>query len=339
VRRRAAAARERLVLATLSLLVLTGAADEKEEREARDPSLTEADELAHLESVVSPGARAREAFRLRIGYESLPASDFGSAEVSLHRPELRARVTLPLSKRAVLRVVGDAQASFYDFSGSHDLLGPERTGEPFDDLYEARLALQGAYRLRTRRTLFGNDHDVWSLLAEVFARSRWEPGAFGSGLTEGATLALAFEIEDRLRLAAGVRVETEIDGGGVQVSPFGSFRWYVNERWTLRSSGAGLRLEYGVNEEFELFGGARFQSRSHRLSRKPLVPSALTVSDRQVPVELGCEWKPGRHVRLQASAGLVAYRQLEVFDRSGDRVGSMTARPGAFLAVRVELRP
>ncbi len=102
-----------------------------------------ADDSTHLDTPPFPGLRHRDALRLNLDSRFLPGADLGPGHTTLYRPELRARVTLPMSDRAVLRVSARVRISRYEFHGGDPFRfgGVSLTGDSLN-LYETRLAVQ-----------------------------------------------------------------------------------------------------------------------------------------------------------------------------------------------------
>jgi hypothetical protein len=296
-------------------------------------------DLVNLETPAFPGYRVRDAFRIRLGSGFLPAAGFDHFDADLYQPSVRVRATAPLSKRSVLQLTARFLASLYAFDGVTDFFGTGPTsGDPFDDFFRASLVLQGGFRLNESRSLFV-EGEKWSLLGVAFGRSRWEEGAFGDALTGGGTLALGYEIEDRLRVALGVTVESRLDRGGARVGPALDLRWHVTDRFTVRNRGRGLQLEYELTPRFEVLLAAFYDSDKYLLDRRPGLPNDLTFRDQRVQAGAGFEWKLSRHFRMNLEAGAVAWRELRVRSVDDGNLSREKGDPSAYLGVRFEVRP
>ncbi len=295
------------------------------------------DDPENLETPIFPQVRYRDALRVRVESGFLPNNDFGSVDVSLYSPAARVRLTVPLGDRAVLQFTGRIEYSHYDFSGTSDLFGTgPTTGDPLDGLYSSRLAIQGAYRLNQERSLIVAG-EAWSLLANASARSRWEQGRFGKGLTGGGTLALGYQ-NAKVRIALGVRLENETTGGGVRVDPVATIRWDPTERITVRNRGRGGQIEVQLTPSITAFAAGYVKSRSYRLANRAGVPDDAVLRDRMVLVGTGFEWRINRRFRVNLEAGVVASREIRVRS-NGTKLSLMRADPGGYLTVRVTVRP
>ncbi len=318
--------------------VSSSESDPAAEPEAESPPLpSQEDDPGNIETPIFPQARYRDALRVRLESSFLPNSDFGAVDVSLYAPDARLRLTIPLSDRAVLQLRGRIGYSHYDFSGTSDLFGTgPTTGDPLDPLYRSGLSAQGAYRLNEERSFFVAG-ESWSLLANAFARSSWEAGQFAQGLSGGGSLAFGYQNE-KIRIALGIRLESESTGGGVDVDPVATIRWDPTPRITVRNRGTGGQIEYRLTPSVETFVAGYVSSQSYRLADRAGASDDLKLRDRLVLVGTGFEWRINRHFRLNLEGGVVVSRKLQV--RSDNTtLSSMTADTGGYLTLRVIVRP
>ena len=326
-----------LALFWLLALPALAAADKADPSAATGKSV--ADDSTHLDTPPFPGRRHRDALRLNLDSRFLPGADLGPGHTTLYRPELRGRVTLPVSDRAVLRVSGRVRISRYEFSGDPFRFGGvSLTGDSLN-LYETRLAVQGAYRLNREQSSLLHQGEVWSLLGGAFAASEFESGSFDDGLSGGVALALGYQLDGALRVAAGVSVSTSIRGGGLDVGPTGTFRWNVTDDLTLRDRGFGVQLEYRLTPDVELFASGYRTSDEYRLRDVSGAPDELSFRDRQVLVGAGFEWKISRGLRLNVEAGAVTMRRVRLYS---DHLGTLVSQrgdPSPYLELRMGVRP
>jgi hypothetical protein len=302
---------------------------------AQAPAL---DDPTYLETPPFPGG-PRDAVRLHFQSLFIPGAEIGPGDTSLYRPELRARVTVPVSDRAMLRVSALGGMGRYQFDGPDAFRygGASLTGDSLD-LYQTRLSGEGAWRVNEDGFLL-REGESWSLLGGVSAGSDFENGAFDDGITGGARFAVGYELRDLLRIAAGVSVETSLDEGGASVSPAASFEWNVNDALTLRNHGLGLQLEYRVSPAIELFAKGFRATQHYHLDRAAGTPGDLTFEDRQLLAGGGFEWKVFRGLRLNAEAGAVAWRRVRVREDDLGTLVSHRADPSAYFEIRLEVRP
>ncbi len=314
----------------------TGAAPPPPEKEKRRRP-REVLETSNLEDPAFPTPRIRDAFRLRLQSRFLPAGAFESFDADLIRPDVRLRITAPLSKRAVLQFTARWGISLYDFDEGGALLG---TGvlDSRSEFQQASVGLQGGLRLNEGRSLFA-EGEIWSLLLAGRAQSRWESGRFVDALTANGALALGYEIDDLIRIGVGVQLGSRIDRGGVRVTPVFNLKWEPTERLTVRNRGTGLQLEYRLNKRFELFATGFLDSDKFLLDSRRGQPDDITFRDRSILAGLGFEWKISKHFRVNVEGGAVAWREVRVRSQDRGTFFEEEADPGAYFDLRFEVRP
>jgi hypothetical protein len=285
----------------------------------------------NVETPVFPEIRYRDAIRIRFSNLFLPRGDFGTYQANLYHPTVRARFTFPLRRyRSVVQVTARGALSHYDFSGAVPL-----ALQGVNTMHHTSLVIQGAHQINDVETswLF-REGEAWSILANAFARSRYETGAFSDGLTYGGALALGYQ-SDKVRLAAGVALESELTGGGVGVGFVGNLRWDPTRKLTIRNRGLGVQFEYRVNPVFSVIGSAYQSEQKYRLD----VPGEVELRDEQILVGAGFEWKISKYFRLLMEGGAVPSRNLRVRLRGSPALVDQDADTGGYLDIRLEIRP
>jgi len=332
------------LLVALAAAAGAPAAEEALEGAAGNPAATqqprpdpEPFETANLEDPVFPSPRVADALRLRIESRFLPGATFDSFDADLYRPALRLRATAPLWKRGAVQLTARFGTSLYELDGEDGVLTTYASGG-VDDFYTTSLDLQVGMRVNDGRSLFVAE-EIWSILAAGEVRSSWESGAFDDGLVGRGGLALGYEILDVFRIAVGAELGSRIDGSGIRIGPVATFRWNVTDRFTVRSRGIGLQLEYALTPRFEVFVTGLRESDTFRLERRPGFPDDLTFRDEAVLAGVGFEWKVSKHVRLNVEGGAVPWRKLRVKSRDRGDLFEEKADPGPYFEVRLEMRP
>ena len=286
---------------------------------------------------IFPQVQYRDAVRLRVQSNFVPPSDFGSADIAVYSPDVRLRVTMPLSKRGVLQFTGRGGTSQYTFSGSTDWFGLGSTSsDPVEGLYSLLFAVQGAYRLNDGGYVF-LDGESWSVLGGVFGRSRWEGNDIADGWTGGGTIGLGYQSR-RLRIALGASVESKLTRSGASVGPVASIRWDPTKRITVRNRGTGGQIEYRLSRPLKVFATGYVTSGRYRLSDRPGVQGNPTLRDRQVLAGVGFEWRPSRHFVLNLEGGVVASHEIKIRS-DGVTLSSTSAEPAGYFAIRIAVRP
>lgn len=306
-----------------------------------DNEVEEGGGLGRFEEDAQAAAASPELVQIRFRpySEFIANSDFGEFESNTYTPGARLKVTTPVARRAAVRFLVNGNAALYDFSDvDTELGGVPTTSDPFGDLYATTFRLQGGYRLANPPVLFSED-ERWSLLAEGFAKARWEEGAdFGSGVNGGGAVAVGYQIADWLEVVGGFAVETKMLSNKIRIRPVGEFRWRIDEHWTLRSRGRGGIVEYAPNGRLTLFLEGGLRSTSYRLASRPGIGKGR-LRDRRIPVLLGVRWKATRQLRVTLSAGSVIHHKLEIQDNERQKVGDVTAGPAPVFEIRFDLRP
>ena len=309
-----------------------------------------------LDTPPFPGPDVSDAFRIQAETFAAPDASIGSGHVSVVRPELGLRATWPVSDRLVLRMLTRVAESRYRFRGDvwgSTVLFPFGAGPDADqligerlDLHAARLALEGAYRLSDDTNWFA-DGEQWAVLGSTNVGSRWEDGAFDSGLAAGGALGLGYEIPKLLRVALGVSLRTsldkaELDPGPVLLAALEADR--ARHRAHARARPPGRGRSQPRPSSSTLPASARVTAYRLRDRIRPL--GDLSFRDRQVRLGVGFDWslvrlaahRPrGRRHRRPAPArarggsrdAAVAPRRFLGLLRSPPRSAAVNGRAGA----------
>ena len=281
----------------------------------------------------------REAVRVWLESGFIPEAglDAEDADVSLIKPGVRGRMRVPVGTRASTQLSGGFSSSRYDVDGGPALFEDCPDCPEPDEFYAASLALQGALLLNPDDHLLF-EGERWGLLGGGFGRARWEPGAFDDSLTAGGELGLGYELPGRLRVAAGVRIETALDGGSPSISPSGTFRWDITDALRLRNRGLGLQLALR-KRRFEVFIAGYRASDRFLVHSRSAAPNDVIFKDRQWLTGVGLEWKLFRRLRVVAEGGAVVDRELSLRARGEGTLGEVTGDPSPYANVRLEIRP
>jgi hypothetical protein len=328
--------RRALALALVASVCASDVGAEEGARSGRDESTvgaSPAGEAGFLDTPPFPGLDVTGAFRADVGTLYAPEARVGRAHVSLVRPQLGMRLDGPLTERLVVRVAVRTGANRYRFRGR-----PTNTSSLLDDLdlYAARISLEGSYLLEIA-PWFADD-EVWSLLGSISARSRWEDGDFGAGVSGTAAIGFGYAIPDRLRVGLGVSLRTSLEEGDLEPGPFVSIRWDVTDRFTVRTHDFGLRLEYDLTPALELHLTGSRTNDGFELKRRAGVPDDLSFRDRYLRFAGGADWTLANWLRLDFAVGATAERRLRV---SGEDLGTLVSErvdPSLFFDVRIEVR-
>ena len=333
-----------LVLTAAGLLCSAlASAEETTRRDDEGSALDLQEEVETIRKERRAGKSLKELIRVRLKLDSrfVPHTDFDGFDATLYRPGARLKITVPVSKRAALRLVTSFDTAIYDFDDvDPDPFGVGAgSGDPFDELHSASWRLQGGYRFDDL-TLF-SERETWSLLAEAIIRSSWEDGSpIAKGLRQGGGFAVGYRLGDFLEIALGVGVGTKLVKSGVTVRPRFEFDWKITDSWRLTSYGQGLQILYAVNDRLALFARGRLESRRYRLDRRPGAVGRGAIRDSRIPAGLGVRWQLGRYLRISGVAGVIANHEFRLRDGNGDSVGStVSGDPAPYFELRFDLRP
>ncbi len=263
--------------------------------------------------------------------EEIEWGDFGT-DVTTFRTGVSAEMPFPISKNFVGALSSQFGFMATEFSGSKGFLNTgQRSGDPWDDLYDFSLGLRTQYSIT----------ETWGLVFGGGMTSRWENGAsFGDGLKGTGEVGVSYRLGDRFSMAAGVSAGSRIVGNGVSVDPFATLAYKINDRHTLKSHGLGLLLRSKWNKKFTTFAYGSMQSERWRLAdRNDGFVDQGSLRDRRLPIGLGVEWKFCDGWRLRTDLAIVVYRQLKVTDDGDHKFDTETASaPGVFGSLQLQYR-
>jgi hypothetical protein len=285
-----------------------------------------------------------EAFRIRLQTFIAPEAGMGSGDVTTIREEMNARATVPVNDKTMVRVALRLAESPYDFQG--DVWGseasvPDLGRDPDDaignlDLHTAQIELESAYRL-SRDTHWLAKQEEWSAIGALYTGSRWEDGAFHSGLDGGGALGVGYEIPERLRLALGVTLHTPLEYADIDVGPFVLLRWRPVDWFTLRTRKIGLQAEFVLTPTLEAhLAGFRSTDRYRLNDREPL--GDLTFRDRQVRVGAGLEWTLSNWLHLMLEGGAILDHNVRIQEEDHGTLLSSQGNPSGYFEVHFEVR-
>lgn len=323
----------------LLLVAASAAAAQEATHEPSSADGTVAGESTFLDTPPLPGLDIMDALRFDVRSFAAPDAPLESGHVSLYRPELRARITVPLAERAVLRVAGQIETSRYTFRGAAGGATPYELGRKDLDLHRAQLSLEGSYRFDAFPPALVSTEEIWSCVGALFGNSRWEDGEFRSGLGTGAALGVGYALPGHLRVVVGLSLHNSRSEDGLNLGPLFSLRWYPSERLTLRTRELGLQIDYDLAPGLDLYATGFRTSDRFALSDRLGAPDDLRFSDRFVRVGAGVDWRVVRWLDFQMEVGGIAYRRIRVDNEDLGTLASARGDPSVYLDVRMELRP
>ena len=260
--------------------------------------------------------------------------DFGSADLDWLRLEGQIRVPIPVSEKLALIPSVSGEMTFYDFHRNRSFLlaGQKAGDDPFGDLYNTQIRLQGRYLLR----------DVWALLAGAWISSQWEDGAdFSEAIRPGGMVGVSYQFFEGLTLVGGVAISEDFDDG-VSFAPYIQGAWKVNDWLKLETEGLGLRATARVSKSLRTFVFGGVQSTRYLLDDRKDGPGGVGegwIRDRRFPLGVGVEWRISDTFRLHFDAGAMLEQELRVIDEDDDKFDEESlSSPAPFGSIRLEAR-
>jgi hypothetical protein len=319
---------------------------EKPKRRADHSTLegSVAGESTFLDTPPFPGLDITNAFRIHLDAFTAPDASVGSGHVTVVRPEVGLRATWPVNDRLLVRIGARLAEARYRFRGNVWGIVPLPSGQAFDgderigdlNLHAARLPLEAAHHL-SENTNWLAKGERWSVVGAAYIGSRWEDGDFDSGLDAGGGIGVGYEIPERLRVALGVSLHSQLDKADIDLDPLFSLRWRPVDRVTVRTRELGLQVELELYPAFEIFLAGFRSSDGYRLrDRAPL--GDVFFRDRHVRVGGGIDWALANWLHFELEAGAVVERRLRVREEDLGTLLSERAGPSPYFEVRFDVR-
>ncbi|MGD0015911.1 MAG: DUF6268 family outer membrane beta-barrel protein [Verrucomicrobiia bacterium] len=156
-------------------------------------------------------------------------------------------------------------------------------------------------------------------------RTELEPGMYSDfedsnfrGFNAPLVLGVAYLANADLQWFFGLRVDLRSHN---PVLPSPGVRWKFADEWTLNLVFPNPRLEYDVNDRFQVYLGANVESGTFvvgdRFGTDHGVPKLdhATVDYMAVRVGPGCLWKVRPNLTMEAGAGFMLQRRFDFFDQ------------------------
>ena len=242
----------------------------------------------------------------------LSVRDFDESDMKFHF------ILTPRVKIGILRL--GVQAERYSFGFSHNAALPdvlESTNlvlgldTEFSDSFLIRLEAQPGF--------YGTDFDDFG------------QDTFNVPVVLGGT----YIVNSGFQIIFGVGVDALRK---YPVLPGGGIRWKFAPQWTLNAVAPTPRLEYELNSNFMLYGGADIRATSYRVDKQfgtvrgnpALNHAALTYEE--VRAGGGFEWKLTSAIKLSAEGGFIPFRNFD-FHRTEVRYHQDGGAPYGMLAL------
>lgn len=226
---------------------------------------------------------------------------------------VNAGVTFAWSARTSLGIVVGGGKAIYEFDGNG-----AAGGDWWSDISDTRVSLVG-------RIGFG-DTGVLTIVPTL--RDNTEDGAgSGDGQTYGLFAAATWRLSEELTIGPGIGVFSRLEDGA-RVFPLLAIDWDISDRWNLAtgsgvgsSQGAGLTLNYKLNDDWSFGLTGRYEDLEFRLDNKAIAPGGVG-RDQAFPLVVSAALTPSPRLKFSVFAGASLLGKLEVNSLSGIKIES-----------------
>lgn len=228
------------------------------------------------------------------------------------------------------------EGDFYNFSGD-SVLSPAPGVQPWGNVQSVQLGGRVDYAIDRQ----------WRLSAGLFVAFSGENQAdAGESFTIGGTIGASYSFSEKFSLGGGVLLSTRLEDSVLAI-PLLFIDWEFAEGFRLTNvagpeaypTGAGIELEWTLNEMFALALGGRYEFRQFRLDDSGPANRAGGVGEVQsLPIWLRAEWRPTESWRVDALVGVNAFQEYELWNSAGVRQSSVDADPSLFVGAFVSYR-
>jgi hypothetical protein len=212
--------------------------------------------------------------------------------------QARVRFVLtPMTKIGILRLGVQTERYSFGFGGAAAIP---------DDLHSTNL-------------IIGLDTE---LSDSFLIRIEAQPGFYGTDFDDFGqdTFNVPFLIGGTYIFNSGFQVVFGIGVDALRkypVLPGGGIRWKFAPKWTLNAVVPTPRLEYELNSNFLLYGGADIRATSYRVEknfgtlRGDTALNHASITYEEVRVGAGFDWKLTSAIKLSVEAGVIPYRNFD----------------------------
>lgn len=150
---------------------------------------------------------------------------------------------------------------------------------------------------------------------------------------------MMFQVNDKLRLGAGIGIFSQIEDD-VQIIPLPQIQLTINEYWSLKSEGPGIKLEYKWSDDLAMGAMARFNGQSFRIDDDNTLAPDGAVNKRAIPVSYYIDYKGASRsqISLFAEVGMVLGGNMEILNSQGTVIVDEDYDPSVFAAFGLKIR-
>lgn len=250
--------------------------------------------------------------------------DDGPGDLRVSRARLGVQAGFDLGERRTLAVGIGAERSWYDFNDATDL---DPSGDPFGDVTDTELFL--------RYSAPFNDATSWFGLAAIGIAA--EDGAdISDSFVYTGSLGFITRASESFSWGVGILVRSQLEDD-VLILPIPQISWSIDDKWTLESQRAGLRLDYAFSESISAGLQAEYVSRSYRLDDNGPIPDGM-ATDRRVPISFYADYQPTPTFTIGAAIGASVYSNIELLDSSGNDLTDDDIDTAVFFSLTARIR-
>jgi len=269
---------------------------------------------------LSIGGRAQHAFQADL--------DDSAGEVGVTRAGADVALLIPVGDKLRISTGLDFEASFYDWDSPDDVVPGSGSRDPWDEIYSVTLSLSATYLL----------DDKWSLFGGGFVNSSGESGAdFSDTITGGGFLGVGYSFTPDLTIQGGIGVRTRLEDDE-RIFPVIGVQWKIDEQFSLRTEGPGLRVTYAASDEWSFYLRGAYEDREFRLADDNSTVRDGVVRDQSVPIGLGVEWRPTGGLSVGLEAGAIVWQEYDIQSSSGRTLNEIETDPTPYIGLRVDYR-
>jgi hypothetical protein len=253
----------------------------------------------------------------------------GGGDVAISRSSLQAQGQYQLTDQLQLNLQGSYERDEYRFS-SVNRLG----NEPWENINILAVQAFAGWQV--------NEH--WTLLAgPIISFAAEDAASWNRAATFGGAAVAAYHFNDRLTLAGGQGVMTQIEDH-VAFIPVVRLDWQACDQLSLRAGtfnlgaqgGAGVEANWQLCPTFALGAGVQYQDRRFRLDRHDIAPDGVGEQS-GVPVYMKATWQPCAHMTVGGFAGVQFAGRLKLDDDRGHHITTRSYHPAAILGARLSI--
>jgi len=260
--------------------------------------------------------------------------DSGSGSVESFRAGAELGASIGIGQRGRLNLGLDAIVTGLDVSIAPGAIGGTNAAtiaDQFDEIVE--LGLSGIYT----HTYEGGTR----LFAGGGVGFAGEGDAdIGDSFVWNALGGLSVRVDDNLRLGGGIGVFAQLEDG-VRVVPIPVVELTIDERWTLASERAGVKLDYKTGDEVHVGLFARFEGQDYRIDDDNTLVPGGAVAESGFPISTYLELNKigsSGNIALRAEVGVIVGAETEIFNAAGNTVVVDDSDDSVFAGLRLRLR-